>query len=376
MADTDIGTSIQPAPAPRSTADMAGLVAKLTRFEDMGIADATSSAPALEGVASRLRELRVWVAGDLARAETELDAVQGSAPVVHRGARHLLRHRGKLMRPMCVVLATRLGNGFGDKALDLAVAAEMIHTATLLHDDVIDVGDRRRGEPTARVLYGNTASILSGDWLLIQALRRVRDAAPGDIFDRALVAIEEMIEAEALQLANRGEINTAITDYFRVVEGKTAALFSWALYSGARVGGLPDYYCDQLEAYGARVGTAFQLVDDLLDFAGDADTTGKALFNDLREGRMTYPLLLALDRDRSLRPVVEELLSQPTDEPVSEQLVAHVVAAVHATGGAADCMDLAHERVTEAIACLGPIPSGRARAALITLAEAVLYRSK
>jgi octaprenyl-diphosphate synthase len=255
------------------------------------------------------------------------------------------------------------------------VAAELIHNATLLHDDVIDDGDFRRGTPAARVLFGNAASILAGDWVLIQALKRVRRAAPGDHYDRALGTIEEMVAAEALQLANRGRLDTSRADYFQVIEGKTAALFRWALFSGARAGALPDSQCDQLDAYGTHVGTAFQLVDDVLDFAGDPDMTGKSLFGDLREGKMTYPLLLALERDTALRPVVEELLAQPFDQSPAAHLVARVIGAVHESGAADDCLDLAHERVAAAIACLGPLPRGRARSALVTLAEAVLYRA-
>jgi len=380
MADTDIGLEPRPAPAATSMAEVAALATKLARFEATATATATATAPAaardLGEVAGRLQELRYWVDADLARVETELDAVERGAPVAHRSARHLLRLRGKLLRPMCVVLATRLGAGFGDKALDLAVAAELIHSATLLHDDVIDVGDQRRGAAAARILYGNAASILSGDWLLVQGMKRVRRAAPGDIYDRVLATVEKMIEAEALQLDNRGRLDTTRADYFRVIEGKTAALFRWALFCGAKVASLADQHCDQLEAYGARIGVAFQLVDDLLDFAGDAEVTGKGLFNDLCEGRMTYPLLLALEREPSLGPVVEELLTQPFDQPVAEPLVARIVSTVHATGGAADCLDLAHERVGEAIECLGPIPRGRAHAALVTLAESVIYRAR
>jgi octaprenyl-diphosphate synthase len=320
--------------------------------------------------------LRDWIAGDLARIETELDVVLRGAPAVHRSAHHLLRLGGKRLRPMCIVLATRLGEGFSVKALDLAVAVELIHNATLLHDDVIDVGERRRGAPAARVIHGNAGSVLSGDWLLVQALKRVRRTARSEIYDRMLTTAEAMIEAEALQLANRGRLDITLTEYFRVIEGKTAALFRWALFSGAKVAGLLDRQCDLLEAYGARIGAAFQLVDDLLDFTGDASMTGKALFNDLREGRMTYPLLLALERDRSLRPFVERILSQPFGQPVAKPLMARIVDALVASGGARDCLALADKRIAEAIACLNAIPEGPGRTALVTLAEAILYRER
>jgi octaprenyl-diphosphate synthase len=335
-----------------------------------------SGAQARDDIAACLREVRCWIGDDMARIAAELAVVQRDTPAIHRSARHLLHLGGKQLRPMCVVLATRLGARFGAKALDIAVAVELIHNATLLHDDVIDVGDRRRGAPAARVLHGNAASVLSGDWLLIQALRRVRRASCTEVLERTLTTVEGMIEAEMLQLANRGLLNTEPADYFRVIEGKTASLFRLALFCGARVAGLTDDQCEAVEAYGAHIGVAFQLVDDLLDFAGDATMTGKALFNDLREGRMTYPFLVALERDPSLRPAVEGILSQPDDRPVAEPVRTRVLNALLSTGGARDCLSLAQKRVAEAVACLGAVPAGRGRAALVTLAEAILYRQR
>ncbi|MFO0001365.1 MAG: polyprenyl synthetase family protein, partial [bacterium] len=114
---------------------------------------------------------------------------------------------------MCVALASRVGTGFSQTARDLAVAAELVHNATLLHDDVVDLGDRRRGAPAARVLYGNAASIYAGDWLLVEALMRVRRAGMPDLLDKALGVLAEMLAAEALQLARRGRVDTTLDDY-------------------------------------------------------------------------------------------------------------------------------------------------------------------
>src|SRR5262249_22155884 len=148
--------------------------------------------------------------------------------------------------PLCVALAARAGNGFGAAARQLAVAVELVHTATLLHDDVVDVGDTRRGAPAARVVYGNAASIFAGDWLLVEALRRVRAAAVPDALDRLLDIIEEMIMAESTQLDRRGVMVADRAAYFRVVEGKTASLFRWALWAGGRAGGLDERACRAL----------------------------------------------------------------------------------------------------------------------------------
>lgn len=252
----------------------------------------------VDALADRLAELRGWIAGDLADVETDLRAVETADTPMHRSAHHLLALDGKRLRPLCVALAARAGTGFGPAARLLAVAAELVHSATLLHDDVVDLGDRRRGSDAARVIYGNAASIFAGDWLLVEALKRTRAAGLPDVLDRALDVLREMLGAEALQLAARGRLRQDSQEYFKVVEGKTASLFRWAMYAGARAGGLSSAACEALEAYGGRLGVAFQVVDDVLDVAGDPAVLGKGLYTDLREGKMTYPLLLAAERTR------------------------------------------------------------------------------
>ena len=330
----------------------------------------------LNAVAARLRRLQAWIAHDMTGVEAELAVLPRGPSVVHRSAHQLLDLGGKRIRPMCVVLAARLGRGFGRAVCDLAVAVELIHSATLLHDDVIDCGERRRGAPAARITYGNAASVLAGDWLLTAGLERILRAAQPGVLERALDTLERMITAEALQLEHRGRVDMRRTDYLRVLEGKTAALFRWAMFGGATAGGLSPARCLSLERYGGHLGTAYQLVDDLLDFIGDPAATGKTLFADLREGKMTYPLLLALERDGSLRRVVERILSRPADEPLRPPLRGRVLDALAATGGIHDCLALARRHVRDAIACLTTIPEGPARAALVTVAVATVHRAR
>jgi octaprenyl-diphosphate synthase len=251
---------------------------------------------------------------------------------------------------------------------------ELIHNATLLHDDVIDIADYRRGKPAARVVYGNAASILSGDWLLIQALKRVRRTAMPGILERTLSTIEEIIAAETLQLAQRGKLDTDRAAYFRVIQGKTAALFRLSMSCGAKAGGVSEDQCRVFERYGAHLGIAFQLVDDLLDFTADAHATGKALLTDLREGKMTYPLLLSLERDRTLRSTLERILVEPSGTEAWGRLAARVLEIMHSRGGLRDCLALARERAGDAIECLRTIPESPGRAALIDVAEAVVDR--
>ncbi len=325
-------------------------------------------------LATRLRDLMGWIADDMRGFEAGLAELERNGSVVNRSAHHLMEPGGKHLRPVCVALAAKLGSGFGPAARDLALAVELLHNATLLHDDVIDLGERRRGKLAARLVYGNAASVLAGDWLLVEALKRIRRSGHHELLARALETLDEMIAAEAIQLENRGRINLSREDYFRVVDGKTAALFRWAMLAGATAGGLPADQRVALERYGTHFGAAFQLVDDLLDVAGDARVTGKTAFSDLHEGKMTYPLLLALERDASIRRFVERLLRTPADEPLPLRLRARVRRALVTSGSIRDCRALARRRAEDAIACLAPLPDGPGRAALATLAAVPVER--
>ncbi len=342
----------------------------LVRLEDV------CNGHAVDDLALRLAELRTWINADLTDVEADLRAIEVADTPMHRSAHHLLGLDGKRLRPLCVALAARAGSGFGPAARNLAVAAELVHSATLLHDDVVDLGDRRRGEPAARVIYGNAASIFAGDWLLVEALKRTRAAGLPDVLDRALEVLREMIGAEAIQLAARGTLRTSTAEYFRVVEGKTASLFRWAMYAGGRAGGLAPAACDALESYGRCLGVAFQVVDDVLDVAGDAAVVGKNLFADLREGKLTYPLLLAAERDGGLREALVGVCSAPPAASLDPALVRRVSAAVRETGALDDARALAGALSQDAVRALAPLPQGRAREALESVAVAMLHRRK
>ena len=328
-------------------------------------------------LALRLGELDRWIGAELRDFDSVLATVPRGVRAVQAAAHHLLDLGGKHLRPMCVALAAKCGDGFGDRARQLAIAVELVHTATLLHDDVVDLADTRRGQPTARMIYGNAASIFAGDWLLVEALRRIRGTGDLVLLDGMLGIIEEMILAESLQLERRGQIDGDVADYLRVAEGKTAALFRWAMGAGARAGGCTPTVVAALESFGADLGVAFQIVDDCLDFAGDAAVTGKALYTDLREGKLTLPLLLALPRDRELTALVAAAIADD-DAALDVQRSRHlaIAARVQATGALAEARAEAASRITRAIDALAVLPDGPARTALTTVAEATAAREK
>lgn len=335
-------------------------------------------------LAQRLASLDRWVRSDLQAFEHELDVIPRGAKMIHQAAHHLLDLRGKHLRPLCVALTSRFGEGFTEAARSLAVAVELVHSATLLHDDVVDMAERRRGQPTSSVVYGNAASIFAGDWLLITALRRIRASGVAGVLDQMLNVIDEMIVAESVQLERRGKIAGAREDYFAIVEGKTAALFRWAMLAGARVAGLTPAAEAALEKFGFHLGVAFQAVDDELDFATSGreadfssasprgEGTGKDALADLREGKITFPLVVALEREPTLRARMEALLAS---ESVTADELAAIAHTVRATGALTATRTLAEEHVQHALAALEVLPAGPAREALVTVALASLERT-
>lgn len=344
------------------------------RVDLLGRLEGICAGRGLGGLALRLADLAAFIDGDMNRFETTFGALPDDPRLVGRTASHLLAVGGKRLRPMCVSLAARVGGEPHPAVANLAVAVELVHSATLLHDDVVDLSDTRRGAPTARTVYSNAASIFAGDWLLIEALRRVERCAVPGLLTALFDTIEEMIFAESIQLENRGRVEIGRDAYFRVVEGKTASVFRWAMTAGAMASGLEAAARLALERYGLHLGVAFQAVDDLLDLTGDASRTGKALFTDLREGKMTYPVILAVERDPALRTVIEGILTLSAEAEVEAEAWAQVVSALRRTDAVRDCLAMAHEHAAAAIDNLADLPEGRARRALATVAEAIVDR--
>jgi octaprenyl-diphosphate synthase len=326
------------------------------------------SLPALK---LELAELARYVDGDLAPIDAALRTIGGER-AAHEAAEHLLSLGGKRLRPICVVLAAKLGRGFDARVREVAVAIELVHAATLLHDDVVDAAETRRGEPTARAIWGNALSVYAGDWLLVEALRRVSAVDHGDLLTSLLGVIEEMIASESLQLESRGRLDVDRARWRRVAEGKTAALFRWGMRAGGGVAGLVDDELDALERFGAHLGIAFQAVDDVLDFAGDPRVTGKALFTDLREGKATYPLILAVEREPEAATMLHTIVER--GEADGEDDIAAILDLLARTDALVDARAFAEAQASEAIRALDRGPRGPAVEALETVAQAAVAR--
>lgn len=246
-------------------------------------------------IASPIDRLLAATSVDMAKVNTLiLSRADSHVEMVPDLARYLIESGGKRLRPMLTVAAAMLfGKGAGT-AINFAAAVEFMHNATLLHDDVVDESDMRRGKPAARMVWGNKASILVGDFLLGQAFMMMVET--GDIASLGVLSAASavMAEGEVFQLAKTGDLTTTPEDYAEVIRAKTAVLFQAACEVGAMAGGSDHAGRQALARYGLELGNAFQLVDDVLDYGGQSGTLGKNTGDDLREGKMTLPIILAL----------------------------------------------------------------------------------
>ncbi len=328
----------------------------------------------LDDLSGRLERLSRLVQADMGAIEMDLAALPRKDDIVRQSAGLLVDAGGKRLRPMCVALASRLGHGFDDRARAMAVAVELVHSATLLHDDVVDLGEQRRGRPTARAVFGNASSIFAGDWLLVEALRRVQVTGLHDVLAALLDAIDEMIVAEAAQLESRGKVVADREAWLRIVDGKTAALFRWALLAGGRAGGLDAAGCRPLVDYGTQLGIAFQAVDDVLDLVGDPRKTGKGTLADLNEGRLTLPMILAAERDPGVITMLRALVDCEQDsERAAVQRLA-LLDVVAGTDAAQECLAFARRCADRAVDSLSAFGAGEIRDAFEAVALAAVMR--
>lgn len=304
-----------------------------------------------------------------ARLAERLESPIGAIPQV--GA-HLLGAGGKRLRPMLAVLAARATDAPLDHGVAVGCAAELIHTATLYHDDVVDDGRVRRGRPAARMVFGNGVVVLVGDFCLARALETVALTGSLPMVQSLASTVTEMAEGEVAQLERAGNPDATVDDYFRVIDRKTASLIAWC----ARVGGSVDLVRPKLaaplERYGRALGRAFQIADDVLDSAIDEATAGKSVGHDLQEGKLTLPVLLACEADPALG---RRIRGQIGERAVDPEVVAEILAEVRAAGGVERARAKAAMLAAEALDALDELPSSPYRDALRALAHLSANRS-
>jgi octaprenyl-diphosphate synthase len=248
------------------------------------------------GQALTVREIFDLIQEDLRCVEREITAESvASVEVVTTISQYLQASGGKRLRPALLLLSSKLLGDGGQSAVRLAAVVEIIHAATLVHDDVIDMADTRRGRPSTNVQWGNHTCVLAGDWLYMQAFQVALRERNFHILDLLIGLTQMMVEGELLQLERIGKIDVSEADCMELVHRKTAALFSVCARLGALVAGAKTEVEERLGEYAWNLGMAFQLIDDLLDFTAQEEVLGKPVGNDLREGKVTLPLVYALE---------------------------------------------------------------------------------
>ena len=316
-------------------------------------------------VPASLEAIREPIAADLLMVDEVIRRrLDSDVALIRTIAQYIIGSGGKRLRPALVLLASNACGAIGPERQELAAVIEFIHTATLLHDDVVDESSLRRGRKTANAEFGNAASVLVGDFLYSRAFQMIVEVGALRIMKVLADATNVIAEGEVLQLLNVHDAGTDEEQYLRVIRFKTAKLFEAATQVGAILGKAPAEVERAFAEYGMHLGTAFQLIDDVLDYSGDLAETGKNLGDDLAEGKPTLPLIYAMQAGtEDERRVVRHAIEQGGMSDLEA-----VVAAIQRTKALDYARDRAREEAAEATARLALIPDSSCRDSLLQLA--------
>ncbi|WGF89455.1 polyprenyl synthetase family protein [Marinivivus vitaminiproducens] len=323
---------------------------------------------------TKLERLQALVAGDLERVNRLIvDRMESRVSLIPQLAGHIVAGGGKRVRPMLTLIASQLCGYQGDRQIKLAACVEFIHTATLLHDDVVDESDLRRGSATANAVWGNKAPVLVGDFLFSRAFQLMVEDGSLRVLEILANASAVIAEGEVNQLLTAHDISTTEAEHLDVVRAKTAALFAAASQIGAVVAGRPAGEEEALRAYGENLGIAFQLVDDALDFTASDGVLGKTVGDDFREGKVTLPVVLAYaagdEQERAFwRRTIE------SDETEAGDLD-HAIALLRRHGAVEASLARARDFAEQARAALSSFGDGAAKTALGDLVDFCIARS-
>ena len=318
-----------------------------------------------------MQHIRDLVSQDFAAVnQTIIEQLHSRVPLVEDIGHYITEAGGKRLRPLLALLAANACGYKGRKHIDLAVVIEFIHTATLLHDDVVDLSMKRRGRATANAQWGNAPSVLVGDFIYSRAFQLLVH-----LDDRQVMALlsditNQIAEGEVFQLAKAGDPTTSREDYLRIIQDKTAILFAGALQSAAIIAGADTLQQQALYDYGLDLGLAFQLADDVLDYQGDSQAMGKNIGDDLAEGKPTLPLIYSIENNvDGEADIVITAIRHKSAENLDK-----IIALVQKNGALAHTRELAQSHVEMAKQHLSRIPDSRFREGLIELADFALKR--
>jgi len=320
-----------------------------------------------------VERLAALAAADMAGVDALiLDRMQSPVSVIPALADHIIEAGGKRLRPLLTVVAARLAGARNDAGLKLAAAVEFIHTATLLHDDVVDGSGLRRGKVAAHLIWGAPSSVLVGDFLFARAFELMVETGSMRAMEILARAARVIAEGEVLQLSRTHDVDLSQETYLEIISAKTAELFAAAAEAGAVAGDGRDTQCAALRSYGFNLGLAFQLTDDALDYSGSTETLGKNAGDDFREGKATLPLLVAVartgPREREFWERVIGRQEQAEDDFRRARELILGVGAVDAT------LDMAASYAGAAKTALGIFPPSDLREGLEALADFAVSR--
>lgn len=321
-----------------------------------------------------LDELHALIADDLKAVNEEIiKRMQSPVALIPQLASHIVAAGGKRLRPMLTLASAELCGYTGKRHITLATCVEFIHTATLLHDDVVDESELRRGRDTANAIFGNSASVLVGDFLFSRSFELMVEDGSLKVLGILSRASSVIAEGEVLQLMTTNDTETGETQYLQVIESKTAQLFAAACQIGAVVADRPKVEEDALEAFGMNLGVVFQLIDDVLDYQADQEKLGKTVGDDFREGKITLPVILAFRRgdeeERTFwRRTLEDL--EQTDGDLE-----HAIKLMHKHNALSDSIDRARHYGAIARDALGIFKDCPQKRALIGLIEFCIQRA-
>ncbi|WP_018151264.1 polyprenyl synthetase family protein [Leeia oryzae] len=290
--------------------------------------------------------------------------------LVNQIAEYIVGNGGKRLRPLLTLMAARACNNQSPYHYTLAAVVEMIHTSTLLHDDVVDESGMRRGKETANAMFGNAAAVLVGDFLYSRSFQMMVSVGSMRVQEILADATNLIAEGEVLQLMNIGDTDITVADYLQVIQYKTAKLFEASARLGAVVAGATDDVEQALAKYGMHLGTAFQIVDDVLDYSGNAGDIGKNVGDDLSEGKLTLPVIYALQRAPEAEiPALKEAIGAGNLD-----IMPRLMALMQETGAIASAREVADGEVTAAIAALAVLPDSDTKTHLAALARIAVDR--
>ncbi len=303
-----------------------------------------------------------------------VDRMQSPVALIPQLAAHIVAAGGKRLRPLLTLAAARLAGYRGTRHVALAACVEFIHTATLLHDDVVDESALRRGQASANALFGNKPSVLVGDFLFSRAFQVMVEDGSLEVLRILSDASATIAEGEVLQLVIQNDTSTSEAAYLQVIEGKTAALFAAATEVGAVVAGCGAPRQAALRAYGHALGVAFQLVDDALDYSAEQERLGKTVGDDFREGKITLPVLLAFARGDEAERVFWRRTIE--DREQAEGDLGHAIALMQRHRAFADTVARARDYGAKALAALDAFPGSVEKRAMADIVEFCISRAR